>query len=93
MIKEAQTYAEDTGLLFMETSAKTAMNVSELFLAIGERAFVFTFELKIRVLYFRIEVERVCSQHCCFRLFVSEQHMSRLFIQTFWLEIKPWLSE
>lgn len=36
MVKEAQTYAEDTGLLFMETSAKTAMNVNELFLAIGE---------------------------------------------------------
>ncbi|KAG7232017.1 hypothetical protein INR49_009987 [Caranx melampygus] len=35
--EEAQTYAEDTGLLFMETSAKTAMNVNELFLAIGER--------------------------------------------------------
>lgn len=34
--KEAQIYAEDTGLLFMETSAKTAMNVNELFLAIGE---------------------------------------------------------
>ncbi|MGH0158754.1 UNVERIFIED_CONTAM: hypothetical protein FKN15_055517 [Acipenser sinensis] len=33
--EEAQTYAEDTGLLFMETSAKTAMNVNELFLAIG----------------------------------------------------------
>lgn len=36
VVKEAQTYAEDTGLLFMETSAKTAMNVNELFLAIGE---------------------------------------------------------
>ncbi len=35
-VQEAQTYAEDTGLLFMETSAKTAMNVNELFLAIGE---------------------------------------------------------
>lgn len=35
-MKEAQAYAEDTGLLFMETSAKTAMNVNELFLAIGE---------------------------------------------------------
>lgn len=36
LLQEAQTYAEDTGLLFMETSAKTAMNVNELFLAIGK---------------------------------------------------------
>lgn len=33
---EAQTYAEENGLLFMETSAKTAMNVNDIFLAIGE---------------------------------------------------------
>ncbi|XP_069081843.1 ras-related protein Rab-5B-like [Pleurodeles waltl] len=35
--EDAQTYAEDTGLLFMETSAKTAMNVNELFLAIAQK--------------------------------------------------------
>ncbi|XP_053326710.1 ras-related protein Rab-5B-like [Spea bombifrons] len=35
--EEAQAYAEDTGLLFMETSAKTAMNVNELFLAIAKK--------------------------------------------------------
>uniref|UniRef100_A0A4W5MJP8 RAB5B, member RAS oncogene family n=1 Tax=Hucho hucho TaxID=62062 RepID=A0A4W5MJP8_9TELE len=35
--EEAQTYSEDTGLLFMETSAKTAMNVNELFLAIAKK--------------------------------------------------------
>ena len=28
-------YAEENSLLFMETSAKTAMNVNEIFLAIG----------------------------------------------------------
>ena len=45
--QEAQTYAEDTGLLFMETSAKTAMNVNELFLAIGKPLdfFIFIFFL------------------------------------------------
>lgn len=32
---EAQSYAEENGLLFMETSAKTAVNVNEIFLAIG----------------------------------------------------------
>jgi hypothetical protein len=34
--QEAQAYADDNGLLFMETSAKTAMNVNEIFMAIGE---------------------------------------------------------
>ena len=36
-LQEAQAYAEENGLLFMETSAKTAMNVNELFLAIGKK--------------------------------------------------------
>ena len=31
--EEAQEYAQENGLLFMETSAKTAMNVNEMFLA------------------------------------------------------------
>lgn len=43
--QEAQTYAEETGLLFMETSAKTAMNVNDLFLAIGEQPSVHPSEL------------------------------------------------
>uniref|UniRef100_A0A3P8S4T0 RAB5C, member RAS onco family n=1 Tax=Amphiprion percula TaxID=161767 RepID=A0A3P8S4T0_AMPPE len=30
--QEAQTYADDNSLLFMETSAKTAMNVNEIFM-------------------------------------------------------------
>ena len=34
--QEAQAYAEDNSLLFMETSAKTAMNVNEIFMAIGK---------------------------------------------------------
>lgn len=34
-LEEAQAYAEENGLLFMETSAKTAKNVNEIFLAIG----------------------------------------------------------
>jgi len=35
--EEAQAYAEENGLLFMETSAKTAMNVNELFVAIAKK--------------------------------------------------------
>ena len=34
--EEANEYAEENSLLFMETSAKTAMNVNDIFLAIGE---------------------------------------------------------
>lgn len=35
--EEAQSYSEDNALLFMETSAKTAMNVNEIFLAIAKK--------------------------------------------------------
>ena len=34
--ESAQTYAEENSLMFMETSAKTAMNVKEIFLAIAK---------------------------------------------------------
>ena len=33
--QEAEAYAEENGLLYMETSAKTALNVNEIFVAIG----------------------------------------------------------
>lgn len=36
-------YADDNSLLFMETSAKTAMNVNEIFMAIGKYRIVLFF--------------------------------------------------
>ena len=35
--EEAASYAEENGLLFMETSAKNANNVNEIFLAIARK--------------------------------------------------------
>ena len=39
--QEAQVYAEENSLLFMETSAKTAMNVNDIFLAIGTYMYMY----------------------------------------------------
>mmetsp|Transcript_35523 Transcript_35523/g.81303 ORF Transcript_35523/g.81303 Transcript_35523/m.81303 type:complete len:97 (+) Transcript_35523:513-803(+) len=35
--QEAESYANDNGIFFMETSAKTAANVNELFVAIARK--------------------------------------------------------
>ncbi|XP_041423460.1 ras-related protein Rab-5A isoform X2 [Xenopus laevis] len=35
--QEAQAYADDNSLLFMETSAKTSVNVNEIFMAIAKK--------------------------------------------------------
>lgn len=37
-LQVAQTYAQENGLFFMETSAKTAANVNEIFHEIGKPA-------------------------------------------------------
>jgi GTPase SAR1 family protein len=36
-VVDAQTYAEENGLIFMETSAKTALNVNDIFMAIAKK--------------------------------------------------------
>ena len=36
-VADAQTYADENGLIFMETSAKTALNVSDIFMAIAKK--------------------------------------------------------
>uniref|UniRef100_A0A8C7WYL0 Rab5 n=1 Tax=Oryzias sinensis TaxID=183150 RepID=A0A8C7WYL0_9TELE len=38
--QDAQSYADDNSLLFMETSAKTSMNVNEIFMAIASDRYV-----------------------------------------------------
>ena len=38
-VQEAKTYAQENGLFFMETSAKTAVNVNDVFYEIGEHTY------------------------------------------------------
>ena len=40
VFQEAQVYADDNSLLFLETSAKTALNVNEVFMAIGKSVII-----------------------------------------------------
>lgn len=36
-VSEAQAYADENGLIFLETSAKTALNVNDIFMAIAKK--------------------------------------------------------
>jgi len=38
LYQDATTYVEENGLFYLETSAKTALNVNELFFEIGTRS-------------------------------------------------------
>ncbi|XP_045394057.1 ras-related protein Rab-5A isoform X1 [Lemur catta] len=54
--QEAQSYADDNSLLFMETSAKTSMNVNEIFMAIG----------KINIFFQVINIGKTSMEHIWF---------------------------
>jgi hypothetical protein len=41
-MQEARVYAEENGLFFIETSAKTAANVNDIFYEIGTSPFLLT---------------------------------------------------
>ncbi|KAL1123772.1 hypothetical protein AAG570_001545 [Ranatra chinensis] len=57
-LDEAKAYAEENGLLFMETSAKTAVNVNEIFQEIGE-SIVGLFVLVVGIQICRSEQSRL----------------------------------
>ena len=43
LLQEGKVFADENNLLFMETSAKAAVNVAEIFTAIGTQSLVFHF--------------------------------------------------
>ena len=49
--QSVQSYVEENGLLFMETSAKTAQNVNELFVEIGFFLFLYTIPALLSFLF------------------------------------------
>ena len=55
--QEAAAYADENGLLFMETSAKTAMHVNDIFLAIG-KYIIFYSSLHQNTLIFEYHLRR-----------------------------------
>jgi hypothetical protein len=60
---EAKAYAEENNIMFMETSAKTAANVNELFVQIGELLLFFVREEKFT---FHVAHECVCVLICVY---------------------------
>jgi Ras family len=76
--EEAKQYADENGLLFMETSAKTAVNVNEIFLAIGIAACSHFCVPKILIVVF--SSRNVILQRRNFRR-MKELGNSRIFVR------------
>jgi len=52
ILQEARVYAEENGLFFMETSAKSAANVNDVFYEIGESIpIIYTLGCKVWFLF------------------------------------------
>ena len=60
-LQEAQTYAQENSLFFMETSAKTAANVKEIFYEIGELStYRYTLRFKFKQFFFNASNTKWC---------------------------------
>lgn len=75
--EEAQTYAEENGLLFMETSAKTAVNVNEIFLAIGkyDSCKVAYTRFSFPSIYFRSDINRLVFYAAILLMFLQHKYI------------------
>lgn len=47
LLQEGEQYAKENGLVFLETSAKTAQNVNELFYEIGNQIMYLHIRVKV----------------------------------------------
>lgn len=60
--QDARKYAEDNGLFFMETSAKTAINVNDIFYEIGRNLNFFYMEFR------RVKYANILTIDCVIKL-------------------------
>uniref|UniRef100_A0A7N6FHI0 small monomeric GTPase n=1 Tax=Anabas testudineus TaxID=64144 RepID=A0A7N6FHI0_ANATE len=85
--QEAQAYADDNSLLFMETSAKTAMNVNEIFMAIGNNILPFLTKPIAWSTFLQIPEKFAC----CKRMALEAEGFLDVFILHFYFFYKLFL--